>query len=150
MLSVTRSYTKKFHDFFAQKNLTLNNDWKGEFVEVLHVIYKMLFTQNHETRCDYIIVDCDNKSCMERKPRCEMATHVQEQCLFRKVGCPHCNNNITYCLLQVRWVNQCHIDSTSIYNSIIIAFLNHFLLTRTISVNVQSVLLAAQMSVKRP
>jgi hypothetical protein len=60
-----------------------------------------LLIKVHEQICDYMIIKCSNELCEVVKPRMEMTNHLEQECEWRKVLCPHCKQTITFCELEV-------------------------------------------------
>ncbi|XP_031553804.1 TNF receptor-associated factor 4-like [Actinia tenebrosa] len=75
----------------------------------------------HEKICEQVTVECTNAECDVMKPRMEMTKHLEQECEWRQVSCPHCNDDHHAFKLQdhikvcpktpVRCPNECGVET---------------------------------------
>ena len=60
--------------------------------------------QGHCRDCKYKPVKCPNPGCSELLPAEKLGSHVDGDCLFRKVACDHCREESAANQLEVRLI----------------------------------------------
>ena len=49
-----------------------------------------VFFQYHETKCQFILINCPNDKCNIKVQRGLKESHIKERCIYRQIQCEHC------------------------------------------------------------